>query len=110
MVRHRISTVFAVACAVLGAAALITGTGVLFESGLRSHLPADRLGGADVVVSAQQSVRTPGDIDSALPVRRTVRADFRVVAGCFAVVTWLVVTRRVIVRAGRVVCIVSTVS
>ncbi len=75
MVRHRISTVFAVACAVLGAAALITGTGVLFESGLRSHLPADRLGGADVVVSAQQSVRTPGDIDSALPVRRTVRAD-----------------------------------
>lgn len=75
MVRHRISAVLAVACAVLGAAALLTGTGVLFESGLRSHLPAGRLGGADLVVSAQQKVQTPGDLDSALPVRRTVRRD-----------------------------------
>ncbi|MEU2744636.1 hypothetical protein ABZ656_57980, partial [Streptomyces sp. NPDC007095] len=54
MVRHRITALIAVACAVVGGAALITGTGVLAESGLRSHLPAGRLGGADVVVAADQ--------------------------------------------------------
>ena len=53
MVRHRLAALVAVACAVLGGAALITGTGVLAESGLRSHLPAGRLAGADVVVGAE---------------------------------------------------------
>ncbi|MCI3274908.1 ABC transporter permease [Streptomyces cylindrosporus] len=74
MVRHRISALIAVACAVLGGAALITGTGVLAESGLRSHLPAGRLAGADVVVAADQEYHPPGDLPIALPERRTVPA------------------------------------
>lgn len=75
MVRHRVSAVLAVACAVLGAAAFVTATGVLFESGLRSHLPSGRLGGANVIVAAKQSVSTPGDLDPALPVRRKISGE-----------------------------------
>ncbi|WP_405536198.1 ABC transporter permease [Streptomyces sp. NBC_00075] len=75
MVRHRISALIAVACAVLGGAALITGTGVLAESGLRSHLPAGRLAGADVIVAADQEFHPPGDLPLALPERRTVPAQ-----------------------------------
>ncbi|WP_328681497.1 FtsX-like permease family protein [Streptomyces sp. NBC_00322] len=74
MVRHRITALIAVACAVLGGAALITGTGVLAESGLRSHLPAGRLGGAAVVVAADQEFHPIGDLPIALPERRTVPA------------------------------------
>src|SRR5437764_8868477 len=72
MVRHRLTALIAVACAVLGGAALITGTGVLAESGLRSHLPAGRLAGADVMVAADQEYHPPGDLPIALPERRTV--------------------------------------
>jgi putative ABC transport system permease protein len=72
MVRHRITALIAVACAVVGGAALITGTGVLAESGLRSHLPAGRLGGADVVVAADQEFHPIEDPPIALPERRTV--------------------------------------
>ncbi|MFF4347363.1 FtsX-like permease family protein [Streptomyces sp. NPDC001530] len=72
MVRHRVTALIAVACAVLGGAALITGTGVLAESGLRSHLPAGRLGGADVVVAADQEFHPAEDLPIALPERRTV--------------------------------------
>lgn len=75
MVRHRISALIAVACAVLGGAALITGTGVLAESGLRSHLPAGRLAGADVIVAADQEFHPPGNLPLALPERRTVPAQ-----------------------------------
>ncbi|MFJ9904463.1 FtsX-like permease family protein [Streptomyces sp. NPDC101152] len=74
MVRHRLAALVAVACAVLGGAALITGTGVLAESGLRCHLPAGRLAGADVVVAADQEYHPPGDLPIALPERRTVPA------------------------------------
>jgi putative ABC transport system permease protein len=74
MVRQRISALIAVACAVLGGAALITGTGVLAESGLRSHLPAGRLAGADIVVAADQEFHPSGDLPIALPERRTVPA------------------------------------
>ncbi|MFI1360739.1 FtsX-like permease family protein [Streptomyces sp. NPDC020898] len=74
MAGHRITALIAVACAVLGGAALITGTGVLAESGLRSHLPAGRLGGADVVVAADQELHPSGDLPIALPERRTVPA------------------------------------
>ncbi|MGW7383864.1 FtsX-like permease family protein [Streptomyces sp. NPDC054794] len=74
MVRHRITALIAVACAVLGGAALITGTGVLAESGLRSHLPVGRLAGADVVVAADQEFHPSGDLPIALPERRTVPA------------------------------------
>jgi len=74
MAGHRITALIAVAFAVLGAAALITATGVLAESGLRSHLPAGRLAGADVVVSADQELHPDGDLPIALPERRTVPA------------------------------------
>ncbi|MFI6080964.1 FtsX-like permease family protein [Streptomyces sp. NPDC051217] len=74
MARHRISALLAVVCAVLGGAALITGTGVLTESGLRSHLPPGRLGGADILVSADQTFRNGPDLPLALPERGTVPA------------------------------------
>ncbi|MFE1032345.1 FtsX-like permease family protein [Streptomyces sp. NPDC058807] len=72
MATHRITALLAVACAVLGGAALITTTGVLAESGLRSQLPPGRLGGADVVVAADQEFHPSGDLPIALPERATV--------------------------------------
>jgi putative ABC transport system permease protein len=75
MVGHRVTALIAVACAVLGGAALITGTGVLAESGLRSHLPAGRLAGASVVVAADQEFHPPGDLPLALPERRRIPAQ-----------------------------------
>lgn len=74
MAAHRITALIAVACAVLGGAALITGTGVLAESGVRSHLPPGRIAGADVVVAADQEFRPAGDLPIALPERRRVPA------------------------------------
>ncbi|WP_370667041.1 FtsX-like permease family protein [Streptomyces sp. IBSBF 2507] len=74
MAAHRITALLAVACAVLGGAALITTTGVLAESGLRSQLPPGRLGGADVVVAAEQEFHPSGDLPIALPERATVPA------------------------------------
>ncbi|WP_062645014.1 ABC transporter permease [Streptomyces maremycinicus] len=72
MAGHRITALIAVACAVLGGAALITATGVLAESGLSSRLPAGRLDGADVVVAADQEFRAAGELPLALPERRGV--------------------------------------
>ncbi|MFF3291284.1 FtsX-like permease family protein [Streptomyces sp. NPDC003023] len=73
--KDRITSLLAVFCAVLGAAALLTATGVLAESGLRSHLPPGRFGGADIVVSADQTVHPAGELPIALPERGTVPAD-----------------------------------
>jgi putative ABC transport system permease protein len=70
--RHRIGALVAVACAVLGGAALVTGTGVLAESGLRAHVPTDRLAGVDLVVAARQSVPQQQDLPVALPERARV--------------------------------------
>lgn len=75
MARHRIGALVAVVCAVLGGAALVTGTAVLAESGLRSHIAAPRLAGADVVVSAKQTVSQEEDLPVALPERAVVPAD-----------------------------------
>ncbi|WP_327402578.1 ABC transporter permease [Streptomyces sp. NBC_01288] len=75
MVGHRVTALIAVACAVLGGAALITATGVLAESGLRSHLPAGRLAGASVVVAADQEFHPTGDLPLALPERRRIPAQ-----------------------------------
>ncbi|MET9820082.1 FtsX-like permease family protein [Streptomyces sp. NPDC006349] len=72
MAAHRISSLLAVACAVLGGAAMIAATGVLAESGLRSQLPPGRLGGADVVVAADQEFHPSGDLPIALPERAAV--------------------------------------
>ncbi|MEU2606997.1 ABC transporter permease [Streptomyces albus] len=76
MVRRRIAALLAVACATLGGAALVTGIGVLAESGWRSHAPVERLARADVVVSASQSHRPPasGEPPIALPERARVLA------------------------------------
>lgn len=74
MAAHRITALLAVACAVLGGAALITTTGVLAESGLRSQLPPGRLAGADIVVAADQEFHPGGDLPAALPERATVPA------------------------------------
>ncbi|MEU9959410.1 FtsX-like permease family protein [Streptomyces sp. NPDC050982] len=75
MAGHRITALLAVACAVLGGAALITGTGVMAESGFRSQLPAGRLAGAEVVVSTEQSFDSGPDLPIALPERGRVPAE-----------------------------------
>ncbi|WP_405544078.1 FtsX-like permease family protein [Streptomyces phaeochromogenes] len=75
MAGHRITALLAVACAVLGGAALITGTGVMAESGFRSQLPAGRLAGVEVVVSTEQSFDSGPDLPIALPERGTVPAE-----------------------------------
>ncbi|WP_016906736.1 FtsX-like permease family protein [Streptomyces xiaopingdaonensis] len=59
MVRRRIAALLAVVCAALGGAAMVTGIGVLADSGWRSHAPVERLDRADVVVSASQSHQPP---------------------------------------------------
>jgi putative ABC transport system permease protein len=74
MCRRRLGALLAVFCAVLGGAALVTGTGVLAETGLRGHLPAARLAGATVLVSAPQQVPQYQDLSVALPERATVPA------------------------------------
>ncbi|MGW1680602.1 FtsX-like permease family protein [Saccharopolyspora sp. NPDC002376] len=73
--RHRIAALLAVVCATLVGATLITCIGVIAESGLRSHAPADRLATTDIVVSASQSYTPPGDFPIALPERAEVPAD-----------------------------------
>lgn len=75
MAGNRITALIAMVCAVLGGAALMTATGVLAESGLRSHLPAGRLAGADVVVAADQEFHPQGDLPIALPERRRIPAS-----------------------------------
>lgn len=75
MGRRRIAALLAVTCATLGGAAMVTGIGVLAESGLRSHAPVERLGGADVVVAASQTFHPAGDLPISLPERARVPAD-----------------------------------
>lgn len=74
MARHRMTSLVAVACAVLGGAALVTATGVLTESGLRSHAPVGRLGGADIVVTAPQTIHAPESVPAVLPERNRIPA------------------------------------
>ena len=77
MAGRRVTALIAVAVAVLGGTALVTATGVLAESGLRSHVPAGRLAGADLVVAASQTRTPPGELAIAtvtLPERATVPA------------------------------------
>ncbi|AWB91519.1 ABC transporter permease [Aeromicrobium chenweiae] len=75
MARHRLTSLVAIACAALGGAALVTATGVLTESGLRSHAPVGRLAGADIVVTAPQSVSAPESIPAVLPERNRIPGD-----------------------------------
>lgn len=64
---HRISEVLAVATAVFFGAVLVSLCLVLLETGLRSPVPAQRLGSADLVVGGQQHVPRAEDLDVALP-------------------------------------------
>ncbi|WP_433825938.1 FtsX-like permease family protein [Actinoplanes sp. CA-015351] len=78
MAGRRVAALIAVALAVLGGTALVTTTGVLAESGLRSHVPPGRLAGADLVVAAPQSLAPPGELGLStvtLPERATMPAD-----------------------------------
>ena len=75
MARHRIAALLAVTFAILGGAAFITTVGVVAESGFRSHVAAGRLGGADVLVSANQTYRPSGDLATVLPERARVPGD-----------------------------------
>jgi putative ABC transport system permease protein len=75
MARHRVAALLAVGCAALGGGAFVTGIGVLAESGWRAHAPVSRLAGADVVVSASQTVEPDGDFPIALPERARVPGD-----------------------------------
>ncbi|MGW4478590.1 ABC transporter permease [Rhodococcus triatomae] len=61
--------------AVLCAAMLVTGLGVLIESGIRGGVAPQRYAGADVVVGAPQRLAVPEDVDQVLPERATLPAD-----------------------------------
>jgi len=75
MARHHFLGLIAVAFAVIGGSAMITAGLIVGETGVTSHLPADRLAAADILVSAPQNHPVPEDIDLALPERVTVPAD-----------------------------------
>ncbi|MFF0250277.1 FtsX-like permease family protein [Streptosporangium sandarakinum] len=64
----KVGGLFVVFAAVLGGMALVTGTGVLVDSAFRAQPPL-RLAGADVVVSARQSIPRKEDLPVALPER-----------------------------------------
>nr|WP_246214896.1 FtsX-like permease family protein [Modestobacter muralis] len=74
LARSRVLALLAVAFAVFGGAALVTATGVLAESGLRSHVAPGRLAGADVLVAAAGVKQVEEDLDAALPERARVPA------------------------------------
>ncbi|WP_024285582.1 ABC transporter permease [Cellulomonas sp. KRMCY2] len=75
MARHRVAALLAVAFALLGGAAVVTTVGVIADSGFRSHVSVERFGGADVLVSANQTYGSAGDIATVLPERARVPLD-----------------------------------
>jgi putative ABC transport system permease protein len=75
MARKRIGGLIAVACAVMGGAAMVTATAVLAETGVSSHLPADRLAAADLVIAADQAYPLPENPDLPFGERVPVPAD-----------------------------------
>ncbi|QNA91353.1 ABC transporter permease [Microbacterium sp. Se63.02b] len=72
--QHRGSFV-GVAIAVFVASALVTGLGVLVESGMRGGLAPERYVAADVVVGAPQQVDVPEDLPVALRERAPLPVD-----------------------------------
>jgi len=75
MARHHFGGLIAVAFAVVGGAAMITAGLVVGETGLTSHVPAQRLAAVEMLVSAPQSYPVVEDIDLPLSERVTVDAD-----------------------------------
>ncbi|MEV0650469.1 FtsX-like permease family protein [Phytomonospora sp. NPDC050363] len=74
MSRRRVGGLIAVAVAVLFGAAAVTATASLAETGLRGQAPTGRLGSADILVAAPQTVEQVEDIDVPLPERAPVPA------------------------------------
>ena len=68
-IRHNRGGFAGVFVAVFLCAALMTGMGVLIESGLRGGTDVQRLRGADVVVGAPQSMPVPEDVAAPFPER-----------------------------------------
>ncbi|MFK3677161.1 ABC transporter permease [Microbacterium sp. NPDC090218] len=68
--RHHRGSFVGVAVAVFVASALVTGLGVLVESGMRGGLAPERYVAADVVVGAPQQVDVPEDLP--VPLRERV--------------------------------------
>ena len=73
--RHSRASFIGVFVAVLIATALITGLGVLFESGFRGGLEPQRLAGAPIVVSGPQTVDVIEDADLPLAERAPLPKD-----------------------------------
>lgn len=69
--RHHRGSFVGVAVAVFVASALVTGLGVLVESGMRGGLAPERYAAVDVVVGAPQQVDVPEDLP--VPLRERVR-------------------------------------
>ncbi|NRQ40338.1 hypothetical protein HII36_52235, partial [Nonomuraea sp. NN258] len=67
----RIGGLMVVFVAVVGGMALVTAAGVSVDSAFRSQPPV-RLSGADVVISARQTISRKEDLPVALPERATV--------------------------------------
>lgn len=73
--RHHRGSFVGVAVAVFVASALVTGLGVLVESGMRGGLAPERYTAADVVVGAPQQVEVPEDLPVPLRERALLPDD-----------------------------------
>lgn len=73
--RHHRGSFVGVAVAVFVASALVTGLGVLVESGMRGGLAPERYSAVDVVVGAPQQVDVPEDLPVPLRERVPLPAD-----------------------------------
>lgn len=73
--RHHRGSFVGVAVAVFVASALVTGLGVLVESGMRGGLAPERYAAVDVVVGAPQQVDVPEDLPVPLRERVSLPAE-----------------------------------
>lgn len=73
--RHNSASFAGVAVAIFVASALVTGLGVLVESGIRGGLAPERYTAVDVVVGSPQYVDVPEDLPLTLPERAPLHAD-----------------------------------
>ncbi|MGO4489348.1 FtsX-like permease family protein [Microbacterium sp. 2RAF4] len=73
--RHHRGSFVGVAVAVFVASALVTGLGVLVESGMRGGLAPERYSAVDVVVGAPQQVEVPEDLPVPLRERAPLPVD-----------------------------------
>lgn len=74
-IRHNRGGFVGVFVAVFLAASLITGLGVLVESGLRGGVAPQRYVGADIIVGAHQSMSVPGDVSEPFHERAVLPAS-----------------------------------